>query len=468
MTALLWLRRDLRLHDHPALRAALDDDGPVVPVFCLDPRLLGGRHASGPRTQFLLECLADMGESLRRRGSGLVIRHGRPERVLPELTRELQASRVFWTSDVSPFAIRRDHAVGRGLEAVGAEPRALSGLFVLDDPQALHTSGGGPYRVFTPFHSAWLNCARREVLPAPQLLPGLPRAARRTRLPTLRDLGLQQTAEDPAPGGEAAGRRRMQVFLNNAVVDYATSRDDLGADSSSRLSPYMHFGCISPRELEEQLPGGAGAGEFRRQLCWRDFYAHLLAHFPANALHEFQKRYRESIRWSRSEKHFDAWRDGRTGYPLVDAAMRQLRREGWMHNRGRLVVGSFLTKDLGIDWRRGERWFMRLLIDGDEASNNGNWQWIASVGVDPQPPYRRIYNPARQQHRFDPRGAYVRRYVPELRRVPDEYLAEPWTMPEAAQRDAGCVIGQNYPAPIVEHAAARRHALARYGEAARA
>jgi deoxyribodipyrimidine photo-lyase len=260
----------------------------------------------------------------------------------------------------------------------------------------------------------------------------------------------------------------MQVFVDKAVADYGTSRDDLGGDSSSRLSPYLHFGCVSPRELEEQLPGASGAAEFRRQLCWRDFYAHLLAHFPANARHEFQERYRGSIRWSRGEKHFEAWRDGLTGYPLVDAAMRQLRREGWMHNRARLVVGSFLTKDLGVDWRRGERWFMRQLIDGDEASNNGNWQWIASVGVDPQPPYRRIYNPARQQRRFDPRGAYVRRYVPELRGVPDEFLAEPWSMPEEAQREAGCVIGENYPAPIVEHAAARRDALARYGEAARA
>ena len=467
MTALLWLRRDLRLHDHPALRAALDDDRAVVAVFCLDPRLLGGRHASGPRTQFLLECLDDLSESLHRRGSALVVRNGRPEHVLPELASELDARQVYWTADVSPLATARDAAVRRELEARGAEVRVLPGLFVLDDPGALLTLAGDPYRVFTPFYRAWLKQGRRELIPAPSSLPAIPRATELGTLPTLRELGLEQVVEHPSRGGEAAGRRRMQSFVSEGVGRYATARDDLGADASSRLSPYLHFGCISPRELEARLPSGTGADEFRRQLCWRDFYAHVLAHFPGNARHEFQERYRGSIRWSRGEKPFQAWCEGRTGYPLVDAAMRQLRREGWVHNRARLVAGSFLTKDLGLDWRWGERWFMRLLIDGDEASNNGNWQWIASVGVDPQPPFRRIYNPARQQARFDPDGAYVRRYIPELRHVPDEHLAEPWTMPADVQRAARCVIGTDYPAPIVERAVARREALDRYAAATR-
>lgn len=468
MTSLLWLRRDLRLHDHPALRAALDDGGPVVPAFCFDPRLLGGRHASGPRAQFLLDCLGDLRESLRTRGSGLVVRHGLPEQILPELAGELEASRVFWTGDVSPFATRRDQSVCHALEARDIEVRVLPGLFVLDDPAQLLTSGGDPYRVFTPFHRAWLRCSRREILPAPRTLPALPQGVEQGKLPRLRDLGLEETAEQAPTGGESAGRERMRRFLVEGIAGYGSGRDDLGADASSRLSPYLHFGCVSPRELESQLPSGSGAQEFRRQLCWRDYYAHVLARFPGNARHEFQDRYRGSIRWSGAENAFQAWCEGRTGYPLVDAAMRQLRREGWMHNRARLVVGSFLTKDLGLDWRWGERWFMRMLIDGDEANNNGNWQWIASVGVDPQPPFRRIYNPARQQARFDADGAYVRRYVPELRDVPDEYLPEPWTMPEEQQQKAGCVIGEDYPAPIVDHAVARREALARYGEAARA
>ena len=203
-----------------------------------------------------------------------------------------------------------------------------------------------------------------------------------------------------------------------------------GRDGVSRLSPYLHLGCVSARELEQLATAGEGPAAFRRQLCWRDFYAHVLLHFPANTRAEHQPRYRGTLEFSRARRLFDAWREGRTGYPLVDAGMRQLLREGWMHNQTRLLAGSFLTKDLGIDWRWGERWFMRLLLDGDQASNNGNWQWIASVGVDPQPPYRRIYNPVRQQARFDPHGTYVHRYLPELR-------AGPRRVPRRTVEDAG-------------------------------
>ena len=212
-------------------------------------------------------------------------------------------------------------------------------------------------------------------------------------MPKLADLGLEQEIEEPIAGGEGPGRDRLGGFLRGAVRDYADNHDALGSDKTSRLSAYLHFGCLSPREAEHRLPGGTGAAAFRRQLCWRDFYHQVLLHFPRNARSEFQERYRGSIKWSYAEGRFEAWCRGATGYPLVDAGMRQLRREGFMHNRARLVVGSFLTKDLGIDWRWGERWFMRLLLDGDEANNNGNWQWIASVGTDPQPYFRRMYNP---------------------------------------------------------------------------
>jgi len=210
----------------------------------------------------------------------------------------------------------------------------------------------------------------------------------------------------------------------------------------------------------------SGAEALRRQLGWRDFYQHVLVHYPENSRQEFQARYRGTLAWSGDDADFAAWTAGQTGFPLVDAGMRQLRREGWMHNRVRLMAGSFLTKDLGIDWRRGEAWFMRLLLDGDQASNNGNWQWIASVGVDPQPAFRRLYNPVLQQQRFDPDGRYVRRYLPELAQVPDSYLAEPWRMPAAEQQRAGCRIGQDYPAPIVVHQTARLAALDRYRAAA--
>jgi len=462
MTALVWLRRDLRLHDHPALRAALDGHETVIPVFCFDDGLIGGRHASGPRTQFLLDCLAELDDGLRSRGSRLFVRRGRPERELAELARTAGAEAVHFSADASPFARRRQRLVKGALEAEGVAVHPHPGLFAVDALEPIRTQAGDPYTVFTPFHRNWLKQPRRDVLAAPRALPTPPRGVAPGGLPRLSDLGLEQEVAEPAPGGERAGRAALQRFLGGPVGDYEDGRDALSGGSVSRLSPYLHFGCVSPREIEQQLPAGAGAEAFRRQLCWRDFYAHVIGHFPANARSEFQPRYRGAIRWSRTQKRFDAWRDGRTGFPVVDAGMRQLRREGWIHNRARLLVGSFLTKDLGIDWRWGERWFMRLLIDGDEASNNGNWQWIASVGVDPQPAYRRIYNPGRQQARFDPDGVYVRRYVPELERVPDRYLAEPWTMPDDVQRESGCRIGHDYPAPIVDHAQARREALRRY------
>jgi deoxyribodipyrimidine photo-lyase len=470
VTAIVWLRRDLRVHDHPALRAALDADDLVVPVFCFDDRLLHGRHASGARTQFLLDCLRELDSSLRERGSGLVIRHGPPERELAELAAQLGAERLHFTGDVSPFARKRGDRTRAALHRAGVELHAHPGLNAVDEIGAVHTQAGKPYTVFTPFHRTWERESRRDVLAAPRALPPLPGKLAKGRVPSLRALGLQQEIEQPPRGGEPAARERLTRFLADHVDGYEEGRDALGSDASSRLSPYLHFGCVSAREVEQRLFGerdtggalGGGRQAFRRQLCWRDFHHHVLLHFPRNAHAEFQQRYRGKLSWSRSTRSFEAWCDGRTGFPLVDAGMRQLRCEGWMHNRARLVVGSFLTKDLGIDWRRGERFFMRLLVDGDEANNNGNWQWIASVGTDPQPVFRRIYNPARQMESYDANGVYVRRYVPELAAVPDEYLREPWTMPEHVQREVGCIIGVDYPEPIVEHPQARREALERY------
>ena len=412
MTTLLCLRRDLRVHDHPALEAARADADALVPVFCFDDRLLYGRHASGPRTQFLLECLADLDDSFRKRGTRLVVRHGRPETEIPRLVRETNATAVHFSSDVGPYARARDARVERALDVpVHEHP----GTFVLDDLDAIRTTAGKPYTVFTPFHRTWTRVPRRERHGAPRSLPPLPRGLDAGAIPTLGQLGLEQELEDPrCRGGETRGRAAMH-------------------SGDSPLSPYLHFGCVSPRELEDART------EVQRQLCWRDFLAQVLLHHPQNAHSEYQERYRGTIRWSRAHKRFEAWCEGRTGFPLVDAGMRQLRREGWMHNRVRLVVGSFLTKDLGIDWRWGERWFMRLLLDGDEANNNGNWQWIASVGVDPQPVSRRILNPTLQQAKYDADGSFVRKYVPELSQAPDAY-----------------------PAPIVDHTRAREEALARY------
>jgi deoxyribodipyrimidine photo-lyase len=466
-TGIVWFRRDLRLRDHPALRAALDRHERVVPVFCFDDRLLHGRHESGPRTQFLLECLADLDAGLRERGSGLVVRHGKPEEELARLATDVGADTIHFTREVTPFGRQRGRRCRVAFAAAGIEEVAHPGLNAVDSLDEVRTKDGRPFTVFSPFHKRWLKIDRRPVLRAPRALPALPRGLSRGELPTLDALGLRQEVAAPIKGGEVEAGRRVDEFLRARVETYRDNHDALGQDKTSRLSPYLHFGCVTSRQLEERIPSGGnpfrdGPAAFRRQIAWRDFYHHVLFFHPQNAKSEFQERYRGTIKWSYAEKRFERWCEGQTGFPLVDAGMRQLKHEGWMHNRARLVVGSFLTKDLGIDWRWGERYFMRYLIDGDEANNNGNWQWIASVGVDPQPPYRRMYNPALHQERFDPNGIYVRRHVPELAPVPDRYLREPWTMPPEVQQECGVVIGEDYPAPMIDRKAAREEALARY------
>ena len=463
-TAVVWFRRDLRVHDHPALTAALAEHDRVVPAFVLDPALIGGRFPSGARAAFLLGSLRALADALCERGGGLVVRHGPPARELPRLAREVGARAVYWASDVSPYARTRDRGVTAALRDLGVPAVPQPGNFTADVSE-LRTQAGRPFTVFTPFWRAWERLERRAVQRAAHEVP-LASRVRRGRIPTLDALGLANPLTDMLEPGEPAARAAMQRFLRSEIGSYDERHDRL-AGGTSGLSPYLHFGCLSARELEQRATArqGAGPAAFRRQLCWRDFYAHVLLRHPGNARREFQKRYR-SLRWDRDDALLDAWREGRTGYPLVDAGMRQLRATGWMHNRARLVVGSFLTKDLHQDWRAGEEHFMRLLLDGDEASNNGNWQWIASVGVDPAPYFRRIFNPTLQLQRFDPDGEYVRRWLPELRAVPDTRLTEPWTMSEAEQREAGCVIGEDYPAPVVDHAEERRRALDRYRAAA--
>ena len=459
-TAIVWLRSDLRVHDHPALTAAAAAHDRVVPLFVVDDRLMdAGRFPSGPRAAFLRGCLADLDGALRERGAALVVRHGLPEDVVPDLAAELGASEVLWTSDVSPFARRRDRAVTAALAAAGVDASPHPGTFCAD-VSVPRTKTGKPLTVFTPFWRVQSALPRRAVLDP----------VARLRLPDGLDPGALPAGpvladELPEPfclPGEAAGRAAMDAWVAGPVDDYAARHDDLTGGSSG-LSPYLRFGCVSARELEQRAAGrgGEGAAAFVRQLAWRDFYAHVLLLHPGNARLEFQPRYRELV-WDDDAELLAAWTAGRTGYPLVDAGMRQLAATGWMHNRARMVVGSFLTKDLHLDWRAGEAWFARMLLDGEPAQNNGNWQWIASTGVDPAPYFRRIFNPVLQQEKFDPDGAYVRRWVPELRDVADARLTRPWTMTEDEQRAAGCVIGRDYPGPVVDHAAERLVTMDRY------
>jgi deoxyribodipyrimidine photo-lyase len=283
LTGLLWLRRDLRLHDHPALRAALERHEQVVPVFCFDDRLLHGRHASGPRTQFLLDCLADLDASLRTQGSAIVIRRGRPDRELVKLARQVKASAIHLTADTTPFARRRDREVARACREARIDFVPHPGLTTVAEVGAMLTGKGRPYTVFSPFHRAWLGAERREVRGAPRKLPRLPASLPPGRLPKLRDLGLEEEVAEPLPGGESQARERLRRFLAGHVRSYGSERNALAGATTSRLSPYLHFGCLSPLEIERRLPAGKGANAFRRQLCWRDFFHHVLLHFPRNA-----------------------------------------------------------------------------------------------------------------------------------------------------------------------------------------
>jgi len=462
---LLWYRRDLRVADHPALTLAAREFDRVIPVFVFDDTLLHGRFASAPRTRFMLGCLHALDTALRDCASGLVIRHGAPEDELVTLAAETNAKTVLWTSDVAPYARARDRRVTAALSDAGVRARPCGGAYVVDVSKP-RSNAGKPFTVFSPFHRRWLDLERRTIHRPPAELPALPSALRKGRLPSLDALGLDGPKLDEpfCEPGEPAARRALVRWLDGGVKRYADTHD-LVADvhGTSGLSPYLRWGCISAAECEQRAArrDGTGPSAWIRQLCWRDFYAHVMLTHPDNARVEFQPRYRE-LEWVDDADALAAWRAGTTGYPLVDAGMRQLARTGWMHNRARLVVGSFLTKDLHLDWRLGEAHFEALLLDGEPAQNNGNWQWVSSVGVDPAPYFRRIFNPMLQQRKFDPGGDYVRRWVPELRDVPLARLVEPWTMTASEQEAAGCVIGRDYPAPIVEHAVERRRAVERY------
>jgi deoxyribodipyrimidine photo-lyase len=458
--ALLWLRRDLRVHDHPALATALASAPAVVPVFVLDPRLLDGPGASANRTWFLLGTLRALARDLEALGAPLVVRTGRPEDVIPAVAAEARAGDVFASRDVSPFARRRDAAVADALAAAGRRLRLGPGLLVAE-PEEVHTTDGRPVTVFTPFARRWAAVPRRPLLGAPSAIPSLPRGALETdRLP----VGPPPTA-DPAllpVRGEAAARDRLVAWVASAALPgYADGRNRLDVDGTSRLSADLKFGTLSPLEVLLAAEGpGEGRRVFASELCWREFYAHVLWHFPHVTRGPYRPAY-DAVPWIDDPAGLAAWRAGRTGYPVVDAAMRQLAASGWMHNRARMIAASFLAKDLLVDWRRGEAHFMAHLVDGDVAANNGGWQWTAGTGTDAAP-YFRVFNPVAQGRRFDPDGSYVRRWVPELTGVPDPYVHEPWTMPAQVQAAAGCVIGRDYPAPLVDHGEARQRALAAY------
>jgi deoxyribodipyrimidine photo-lyase len=463
--ALHWFRGDLRLADNTALAAAAGRASEIGFLFVHDAALLSSPRMGRRRVRFLHGCLAKLGSELERRGHRLVVRYGDPSVEVPRAAHECRAELVSWNRDTSPYALRRDSVVRAALERTGVRVLAAKDRVVFESSE-IRTGAGGPYRVFTPFRNAWLARLAESPpaeagplrLPAP--LTALKEASPAHAAPRADD----DAAALPTPG-EAAARRRLAVFTGGPIGAYAKARDLPAVDGTSRLSHHLRFGTISPRacvsaarEAAASEPRlAAGASKWLDELVWREFYAAILEEHPRVLRQSFRPEF-DRVRWNDDADAYARWCEGRTGYPIVDAGMRQLAETGWMHNRARMITASFLVKDLLLDWRRGERWFLEQLVDGDPASNNGGWQWSASTGTDAQP-YFRIFSPVAQGERFDPSGAYVRRFVPELRDVPDRFVHQPWRTP---------LLCPDYPAPVVDHAERRRIAIVRFEEARRA
>ncbi len=440
-TVVVLFTRDLRVHDHPALAAAAASSERVAPLFVLDDDLRGAGFVRPNRARFLLEALADLDRSLAKLGGGLVLRRGDVVAEVCAVARAAGARAVYASADVSGYAQRRQRRLAAACAEAGIEIRLFPGVTVVP-AGSIAPAGGDHFRVFTPYWKRWraLPFRRAAALPSQIALPpGLASIDR----PVLGDLADGAPSPDVLRGGESPGRARLEAWIRRGVERYPERHDDLAADETSRLSPYLHFGCVSPAEVARRSEGRPRGEAFLRQLCWRDFHHQVTAAFPAIAREEYRPR---RDRWNADDALLAAWKEGRTGYPLVDAGMRQLRREGWMHNRARLVTASFLVKDLYLDWRLGAGHFLDHLVDGDVANNSGNWQWVAGTGNDTRP--HRIFNPIRQAERFDPDGAYVRRWVPELAALPGARIHRPWRADPGARRRI------DYPLRIVDHAEA--------------
>ena len=464
----VWFRQDLRLADNPALAAAVASGRPVVPLFILSDAP-DGRPWGGASAWWLDRSLAALAADLEALGSGLVLRRGDPAVGVAQFAAQIGAAGVVWNRLYGGQAVARDANVLAQLRAAGVQADSYNaGLLI--EPWALRTGQGGAYQVFTPF---WR--AARAAIGSVTVGPPPSRLRAPADWPVsdrLSDWGLQPSAPDWSQGfrdwvpGEAGAQARLSDFLGGPLAHYAQARDRPDVDGTTRLSPHLHWGEIGPRQVWAAALQAAEAGQgsdaqvdkLLAELGWREFNHHLLFARPHLARVNVRPAF-DAFPWRADPAGLEAWRRGRTGYPLVDAGMRQLWSTGWMHNRVRMVAASFLVKHLLIDWRQGEQWFWDTLVDADEANNPASWQWVAGSGADAAP-FFRIFNPVLQGERFDPRGAYVRRWVPELGSLPDRYIHQPWTAPPLVLRGAGIDLGGAYPLPIVEHGFARARALA--------
>ena len=460
MRVIHWFRSDLRIADNTALAEACRRADVLAPVFVLDDALLARHRDAHPRLRFLQANLDDLAAELEASGSGLIVLRGAPHRCLPALARACKASLVTWNRDYGPHAKERDGMVRDALVRDGIEVRTFKDRVVFEGGE-IRNAQGGTYSVYTHYRRAWWR-RYRVGPPAAPSVPAIPPCiseASAKAPPDLRVCGVRSDATDIPRGGATPARERLDAFFGGAARRYRVDRNFPALAGTSRLSPYLRFGAISVRECVRaglalaaaEPEAGEGVWAWIDELVWREFYHAILDAHPRVLGGAFRKDY-DALEWDDNVDRLQAWQTGMTGYPIVDAGMRELVATGWMHNRVRMIVASFLVKDLHLDWREGERWFMRRLVDGDPASNNGGWQWAASTGTDAQP-YFRIFNPTSQGERFDPAGEYVRRWVPELEGLPGKAVHRPW----AARGRA-----RGYPARIVDHARERSVALARF------
>jgi deoxyribodipyrimidine photo-lyase len=473
--ALVWFRRDLRDFDHAALCRALQEARTVFCTFIFDREILDALPSPDDRrVEFIWESVRELDAALRARGGGLIVRHAFARHALPELAVALGANAVYANRDYEPAACARDAAVAQALAARGISFDTLKDRVIFECDEVL-SQACRPFSVFTPYKNAWL----RRLTPADVHAQAIDRDADALAapppggagpMPTLEAMGFRRTnlkALDVGTGMSAGAA--LAADFRQRIDRYKEARDFPAARGPSYLSVHLRFGTVSIRELVAHAhlralePDGDGAATWLSELIWREFYAQILWHHPRVVAHAFKPQY-DALVFPDDPAMFAAWRDGRTGYPIVDAAMRQINASGYMHNRLRMIAASFLVKDLLVDWRRGEQYFADHLLDFDLASNNGGWQWAASTGCDAQP-YFRIFNPVTQSERFDPAGKFIRRYVPELAPLDAKEIHAPWLVAPAIQQAKGVVIGRDYPAPIVDHAAARRAALALFAKA---
>jgi deoxyribodipyrimidine photo-lyase len=462
--SLFWFRRDLRDEDNAGLHYALVSSRQVHCAFVFDREILDALPSRADRrVEFVLDSLRELQEALRSRGGDLIVLHGRAREEIPALAARLESQAVFANEDYEPAARERDAGVERTLAAAGRGMHLAKDQAVFAKDEIL-TQAGGRFSVFTPYKRAWLakvDDFYLKAYPVAKYADRLAASPVATPLPTLASLGFEATnlARLPVRTGMSGARRLLADFASR-MQDYRSTRDFPAVKGVSYLSVHNRFGTVAIRELARAARStpGEGAATWLSELVWRDFYFQILWHHPHVTTGAFKREY-DAIRWPEAAGHFAAWREARTGYPIVDAAMRQINQTGYMHNRLRMIVASFLVKDLLVDWRHGEKYFADHLIDFDLAANNGGWQWAASTGCDAQP-YFRIFNPVSQSERFDPQGRFIRRYLPELAGVPDAFIHAPWKMAPLEQQACGCIVGRDYPAPVVDHARQRELALA--------